>query len=858
MNTRIKEFQRSVENKFNVYNSLFLSLPFREIRNTGVLIPLLQNECREGLMAHRQPAEIMDSFFAARPEIKTERDRINFMFRVIQYVERQVVLFDSVEDAAFPQLRDVDEQLSLRSYIQHATGRYAEKPAADIASTDPEKNNVYENLSTFATRIVFTAHPTQFYPQSVLKIIAQLRNLISQNEISGIDRKLQQLGLTSLLKSTRPTPLEEAKNIIYFLRYVYYDAVGEMYADIKRATEGADFDNTRIIQLGFWPGGDRDGNPFVTSKTTTDVANELRMTLMKCYYKDLKDLESKLTFRKVEDNISRLIASVYEAMFDATSVLTFEQLLDPLVEVKQDLISDYNGLYLEDIDLMIDKVRIFKMHFATIDVRQNHRVHARIVEQILIRNSVISSDLQELEQDELVRILLDSSFQIQVDDYDDELIRDTIHTIRGIRGIQEKNGEEGCNRYVISNSEDIFSVLFVFALFRWCWNQEDFPIDIIPLFESVDGMEVAGSIMETLYNFPSYRAHLNRRENTQTMMLGFSDGTKDGGYLQANWSIHKTKERLSSVSEEAGIRAIFFDGRGGPPARGGGKTHRFYASQSGNIANHAIELTIQGQVITSMYGTREHFKFQCEQLIAAGIHNNMRENANHISESSRVLFDELATLSYKKYTDLKNHPKFIPYLEKKSTLRYYNRTNVGSRPAMREAQNTLVLENLRAIPFVGAWSQLKQNVPGYFGIGTAFKAVADDGRLENIRELFRDVPFFKTLILNSMMSLSKCNFALTEYLGDDPEFGPFWNVLLSEYELSREMVLLVSGYTKLMEEEPISRRSIAIREEIVTPLLVIQQYALQKLESDTKKRAVYEKIVTRSLYGNINASRNSA
>jgi phosphoenolpyruvate carboxylase len=168
------------------------------------------------------------------------------------------------------------------------------------------------------------------------------------------------------------------------------------------------------------------------------------------------------------------------------------------------------------------------------------------------------------------------------------------------------------------------------------------------------------------------------------------------------------------------------------------------------------------------------------------------------------------------------------------------------------------LKDLRAIPFVGSWSQLKQNVPGYFGIGTAIKQLIDDGKLSDMQKLFADVPFFKALILNSMMSLNKCNFDLTSYIKKDKEFKEFWQLLFEEYKLSKEMVLLISGYNFLMEEEPISRSSIQIREKIVLPLLVIQQSALQKIEEESVFKNSYEKIVKRSLYGNINASRNSA
>ena len=341
-------------------------------------------------------------------------------------------------------------------------------------------------------------------------------------------------------------------------------------------------------------------------------------------------------------------------------------------------------------------------------------------------------------------------------------------------------------------------------------------------------------------------------------MLGFSDGTKDGGYLKANWSILKTKETLSKVSDKNGIKAIFFDGRGGPPARGGGKTHRFYAAQTKNISNNEIQLTIQGQTITSTYGTKEQFIHNSEQLLTAGLSNNLFGKENVISKQDRKLIEELSDLSFEKYDALKNHEKFISYLENRSTLKYYQKANIGSRPGKRGNKKKLELTDLRAISFVGSWSQLKQNVPGYFGIGTAIKTFKDAGRIRELKKLYKEVPFFKALMLNSMMSLSKCYFELTSYMQQDKEYGAFWNILHEEYMLSKEMLLLISGSKVLMENEAVSRESIKIRESIVLPLLAIQQYALQKIGQKTTYKKEYEKIVTRSLYGNINASRNSA
>ena len=843
---RLEIFEKAVKTKFDVYNSLFLNLPFRKVSNIGMLIPLLHHVCKQGLEAERDPLAILDSFFDVHTGLKTEKEKIDFMFNVIQYVERQVVLYDSAEDAAFEQLVPLEDHLSLKDCIT-------------LLKSDDKTCSLTDDLSCFSARLVFTAHPTQFYSPSVLNIIGRLKSLIARNDIHEIDLTLQQLGLTSLINARKPTPFDEAQNIIYLLRHVYYEAVGELYASVKETLRDSCFDCPAIVQLGFWPGGDRDGNPFVTAAITADVADELRMTLMKCYYRDVKRLARKLTFRGVEDVLEKLRGRLYATMYDPAQTIRYEAIMDPLAAIKASLIENYNSLHLDELESLIDKVTIFKTHFAALDIRQNHNVHRDTVEAILKKENLIAQRLDEVGEAEQIALLLRDDIAVDSEQFEDALIKDTIETISQMKHIQRKNGSEGCNRYIISHAEDMYSVLYVFSLLRWCgWGQGGVPVDIIPLFESMKGMQNAGSIMQALFDIPQYRAHVAQRRNRQTIMLGFSDGTKDGGFLQANWSIYTTKETLSAVCDDNGIKAIFFDGRGGPPARGGGKTHRFYASHGKNIANHAIQFTIQGQTITSMYGTKAHFKHNCEQLLTAGLSTRLFEKENTISTKDRQVIEKLAQLSFEKYTALKNHPMFVPYLENKSTLKYYGKTNIGSRPYKRGDKERLDLDDLRAIPFVGAWSQLKQNVPGYYGLGTAIQALVADGQTDRLKNLFTGVPFFKALILNSMMALSKSNFELTAYIAEDEAYNEFWHMLLDEYRLSKEMVLLISGYQALMEEEPVSKKSIAIRERIVLPLLVIQQYALQKIEMGSTQKPLYEKIVQRSLYGNINASRNSA
>ncbi|MBW8243784.1 phosphoenolpyruvate carboxylase [Muricauda oceani] len=843
---RLEEFKKSVTNKFNIYNSLFLSLPYKNVENVGILIPLLLDQCEKGLKAGKDPQEILEVFFSNFVDIQDERERLDFMFRIVQYVERQVVLYDSVEDSAFPKLQEYSSSLTIPDYFE-------------LVNRTKNWDKVSKKLSTFSARIVLTAHPTQFYTPAVLDIIAELRSLIHEDRIHDIDVTLQQLGLTSLINAKKPTPLDEAKNIIYILRNTYYDAVGELYQYVKSNIRDEKFENYNLMKLGFWPGGDRDGNPFVTADITKEVADELRLTLMKCYYNELKNLRKKLTFKSMQEEINTLSTKLYHAMFDSNAPISYEEIIGHLGKVKNELVEHYHGLYLDELDRFIDKVHIFKTHFATLDIRQDHSKHTLVVESVLKKNGVIKESLDELKEKELVKLLLENDFKLDAKDFDDDIVKDTIVNIQNLKAIQEKNGEDGCNRYIISNSEDIFSVLFVFGLFRWCgWNEKDITFDIVPLFETMKGMDASEEVMQTLFDIPKYRQHLERRRDIHTIMLGFSDGTKDGGYLKANWSILKTKETLSKVCKKNGIAAIFFDGRGGPPARGGGKTHRFYAAQTKDVANHEIQLTIQGQTITSTYGTKEQFMHNSEQLLTAGLSNNLFGKELTISASQRKLIEELSELSFDKYDALKQHDKFIPYLENRSTLKYYTKANIGSRPGKRGSAKQLTLSDLRAISFVGSWSQLKQNVPGYFGLGSALQKLKDEGRLNEVKKLYKEVPFFKALMLNSMMSLAKTNFDLTSYMKDDPEFGDFWKILFEEYQLSKKMLLQISGLKILMEDEAVSRESVKIREKIVLPLLVIQQNALYHITQNSEYKELYEKIVTRSLYGNINASRNSA
>jgi|TARA_B110000090_G_scaffold16951_2_gene16946 phosphoenolpyruvate carboxylase len=854
---KLKRFSQQVLSKYRIYNSIFMTLPFDTITKTGALLPLFHETCKKGFKNNDNPAVIVDTFFKKYQARRSPESQINLLFRFIQYIERQVVLFDAIEDAAFPVINNMDGIGTLRSLKESVT---AENKLVTLQ----------KYLEEFKVRIVLTAHPTQFYPGSVLGIITDLTAAVRNNDLLKINDLLAQLGKTPFFKHKKPTPYDEAVSLIWYLENVFYESFGNVYNYIQENIFDGNHIDNKIIDVGFWPGGDRDGNPFVTPEITLKVAKRLRDTVIKNYYRDTRSLRRKLTFQGVEDKIVLLETELYKIITNKKSSLTLESFTSKVKEIKELIIDKHQSLYVFEVNSLLNKIHLFGFHFANLDIRQDSRKHAQFFNDmvnVMIESGsdIFPKNYHDLSESQQVKVLSKIKGTVDLSLIKDNDTLEALNTIKAIKTIQETNGEKAANRYIISNNQTTLNVMQLFAMLKLVAFQEELTVDIGPLFETITDLENAPSVMEELYTNSEYAAHLKSRGNRQTIMLGFSDGTKDGGYLMANWAIYKAKESLTEISRKHDITVIFFDGRGGPPARGGGKTHNFYASLGPTIEDKEVQLTIQGQTISSNFGTLDSSQYNLEQLISSGIYNSLSDSDLRMHPENRIVMDHLSKLSYKAYSNFKAHPKFISYLEHMSTLKYYAKTNIGSRPSKRGKAEGLVFEDLRAIPFVGSWSQLKQNVPGFFGVGTALKYFEDNNEFDKVQYLFKTSDFFKTLIENSMMSLSKSFFDLTKYMSEDPEYGEFWTIIYNEYETSKRLILKLTGYKVLMQEEQVGKASIEVRESIVLPLLTIQQYALKKIQElekedvrDDEQIKIFEKIVTRSLFGNINASRNSA
>lgn len=807
MNKHLTAYEHRVANQYRHYNKLFLELPYPGIPEAGKLLKRFSEHCTTAIQLKHTPDQIIDDFFS---NTSTEQ-RFSTLFVFLQFIERQIVLFDALEECAFSLTHDTSSDGTLLAYR--------------------EQNPSVTPPADYQTRIVLTAHPTQFYAPYVLSIIDDLSQAIESENISLIQQLLLQMSQTPFMTKQQPTPLDEATFLLGYLTDVFYPTLSKIQQTIARQKHPAP-----AILLGFWPGGDRDGNPNVDAETTRSVAKMLKQAILGCYRKDLERIQRRLTFEGVIDQLNAVVKKL-------ASYASPKCLLADLYAIKKQVDADHDGLFSDQLEQLIAAVSCFGFYFASLDIRQDSSIHEHVIDQAITGYSSMS------QPDKVSTI--QAALRQPTPAIDTQ--HDVILSLQSIPTIQQHNGPLGCHRYIVSNTHGAHHILELLLLSKWA-NIDVSGIDLVPLFESITDLQNADNIMSDLYTHTEYRQHLAKRHNQQTIMLGFSDGTKDGGYTTANWAIIQAKKRLSKQAKEHGIEVIFFDGRGGPPARGGGNTHQYYRAQEADVSQKEIQLTIQGQTISSNFGTPISAQYNIEQLYTAGLTTDRPT----LKPEQNNLLEALSEIAHKKYLSLKSHPAFLRYLEFATPLTYYGDLNIASRPPRRENTDQLTLSDLRAIPFVGAWSQMKQNVPGFYGLGTALNALCSDGKLPALQRLYKESAYFSTMLNNGAQSLEKTVFSITEYLNQHAEYAELWRDCHQEADLTKTNILRITQEQHLLEHAPITRRSIRLREEIVLPLQIIQQYALINLQSECQHADIMRKLVLKSMATNINAARNSA
>lgn len=879
-----RAFDELVATRYRLYSGLFLGLPYDVLRRVGQILPVFTEFCRKGLAQGQSPRTIIDRFFADNLVlVDVERNEALFLF--LQLVERQIVLFDALEAASFSATHDT-------------SGTGTVSPLLDAVLRDDRREDLSRLLDETATRIVLTAHPTQFYPDSVQHVIGDLSEALRENDAAEVERLLRQLGKTRFSNRQRPTPIDEARRVMSTLEDVFYDVLPEITKRVLATANGTEPLSEHLpacpnLQVGFWPGGDRDGNPFVTAETTLEVARQLKERVLQQHHLAAVKLARRLTFDGVHERMARTLerlrvswllaagrgVSRSESPDQVVPYHSAAELLDELLELRRDIVAEHQGLYLDEVEDFILKVHLFGFYFASLDVRQSSDVFLQALREIVLAR-VIELGLGESERDTIRSAT--SARDIPLALFEDLLIRqvelpapalesltplarDAFEVLRRVPEIQQSNGERGLHRVVISHAGCPQDVLVVLVLAHLAGVPTG-SLDIVPLFESIEDLQHAETIVARLLDSPVYRGVLDARGRRQVVMVGFSDGTKDGGYLTANWSIRQAKRRLTALGRQRNVQLVFFDGRGGPPARGGGNTHRFYRSRDANIEQYETQLTIQGQTISSNFGNREMARFHVEQLYTANLENLLFPGHSEDPPAQYVpLLDEMSQTAYEAYRELRDDERLMTLLDRHSPLPLFEQLTIASRPVSRRAPDKFELASLRAIPFVAAWSVLKIQISGFYGLGAALQSMIDAGREPELLRLYRDSRFLRTLLDNAAMSLLKSRFDVSAYLGDDPDIGPFWRKIRDEAMTAERCILRISRQPFLLANDPLVRDSVRLREETVLPLLVVVHDAFTRYNEhraagtlDTEAAAVARKMALKGIAAVINATRNAA
>jgi phosphoenolpyruvate carboxylase len=755
-------------------------------------------------------------------------------------------------------------------------------------------------LDLLSIGLVFTAHPTEAKRRSVRTKVRLLRQSLVQLDdadllprereriITRIRSLLTGLWQTDLIRPRRPSVLEEVEVGLYFAATLW-EVAPDIYADLDRALAkiypGTAFRLPPFLGFGSWIGGDRDGNPFVSSQVTEATLMRMRAAAVDAHLSRCRILFDELTTSDLQADVSDALHGELQrrtAEFPET-----RQLLEPFsphetyrrflktVEWRlqrtrsMDSLGDLPvGAYrtgsdlAADLLLMSDSLRVnrggaiaggnlqgwiwqtevFGLHFARLDVRQESGRNTRVVAEIARALGLCPdyTSLDEPARRALLRASLGSRREIPRDALSADA-QETLDACDVLRQAASTVGDEALGGNIISMTHrfsDILAALWLMELDPGGSGAPMPVMDIIPLFETIRDLEHSQDMVTDMLEDPAYRRHLARRRNVQIVMIGYSDSTKDGGYLAACWALYKTQSVLSRVAQQHGVRLIFFHGRGGSLGRGGGPAARSILALPPESLGAGLRMTEQGEVLADRYDDPRIAGRHLEQVIWATLAASVQPLTPPRPEW-RAAMEELAAQAFSAYRAFIEEPVFLSYFEQATPILEIESLPIASRPAHRH--DTRGLSDLRAIPWVFAWTQNRCMIPAWYGIGSAFHAFARshaDG-WQTLREMYEGWPFFRATLDNAVLALAKSDMEIgRSYAGlvDDPAVREkIWGMISSEYERSTDSVLRTNGQPQLLAEVPWLQNSIRLRNPNTDPLNLLQVEWLRRLREAERR-----------------------
>jgi phosphoenolpyruvate carboxylase len=778
------------------------------------------------------------------------------------------------------------ERSKVLAEVRKSSGSWISKTIDHILEAQKNGNNfsksdLQEWLDNFSVRPVFTAHPTEAARRSVLSKMTTIAELLeqpdSQLKTERLAEAIDLLWQTDELRLGRPEPLDEAVNSIYYLDELMQETVPEVLASFTKEVKRLGINlspSAKPLTFGTWIGGDRDGNPHITSEVTksaillqnshftraiTKHLDELRQALSistklagvtseleKSVAQDLEKLpEIEARYRRINvEEPYRLKATAIGHKllltqarhasglphFPGRDYKDTAELLSDFEIMRSSLIANNGELIATGIlERVIRTINAFGLTHATMDIREHSGVHRNLLTQIYgeFDSDLISKELISTEKPAIKNL--------------DEVSERCFKTFSAVNELIDRFGPEVIESYIISmtkSAEDVLIAAVIAKLAGLISLDESnafAKIGFVPLLETVSELRDAGEILDELLSNKSYRKIISLRGDLQEVMLGYSDSNKDAGITTSQWEIHKAQRKLRDVAIKHGVKLRLFHGRGGSVGRGGGPTYdALIALPWGSIDGH-IKMTEQGEVISDKYGLPALAKENLELTLAAALEATVLNRKPRQSSSDLNTWNDCMDLisesSFAAYRKLVDDPELPAYFYQSTPVEQLGNLFLGSRPS-RRPDAAGGLESLRAIPWVFGWTQSRQIVPGWYGVGSGLKAAREAGKSELLQTLLKEWHFFRTFISNVEMTLAKTDFSIAErYVKTlvDPALHKIFNQIKSEFDLTVKELLLMTGESEILGNQPILARTLHVRDTYLAPLQLLQVSLLARV-----------------------------
>ena len=793
-------------------------------------------------------------------------DELNEIIKTLNQEEMEIIanFFSTL-----PLLINISEDVDLAfevNYKNNSEESYVGKLSDSIKNL--KDTNILNNINVVP---VLTAHPTQVQRKTTLDLTENIHNLLRKHRDvknglinkskwkEDLQKHIEILLQSDIIREKKLKVANEITNVLEYYNRSFIKAITKLMVEYKKLLREnfIDLVNETPITMGMWIGGDRDGNPFVTADTLKLSAMK-QCELIITYYMNQLDIlyrtfsmssqlikesddlrlladksndssvyREKEYYRKaiyyIREKLSNTKKYLLNNVDNDEKYLTAEELEQDLLIIKNSLLENNGDTLIKgDLEELLSAVKIFGFYLASIDMRQDSSVYEACVAELL-KSANIENNYSELSENEKCDLLLNilkkdpRPLSINDENKQSEELKKELLIFKTARELKDKLGNNIIKQNIISHTTSISDLLELAIMLKEVGLVgSDFArLQLVPLFETIEDLENSYEIMDNYLALDIVKKWVKDNKDYQEIMLGYSDSNKDGGYLSSGWSLYKAQQDLSSLGNKHGIKITFFHGRGGTVGRGGGPSYDAIISQPLGSVQDRIRLTEQGEIIAAKYGNKDAAYYNLETLFSAVIE---RMNADMVNIDIRdipeikEMMDEIVEDSYKTYRKLVfEDPNFYNYFFEATPIKEVSSLNIGSRPASRKKITDI--GGLRAIPWVFSWSQSRIMLPGWYGVGTAFSNFInkDSRNIDKLRTMYKDWPFFTSLLSNVDMVMSKSDMEIAkEYanLCKDDKTKEVYDKILKEWKLTKQVVLDISEHKEFLEDNTYLTKSL--------------------------------------------------